>query len=241
MFVYKPSGIEGSKIAQDYKTLLNKNKVCLCGKLDIMAEGLLYLLFDNDCKKMQQNLHHDKIYRFKILWGIQTDTSDPLGIITNTNFNININQEFINSNMNSFVGSYNQKFHNFSAKTAFNSSGEKHSLWEWSKLNRLDEITIPQKLVHVKYINQLSTETKTTAQIKNQILSTLNLIKGNYRQNTIIQQWNHFNIDTTFHITEFETQVSTGFYIRQLIEDFAAQTGHIGLAYNINRIRIITD
>ena len=48
MFVYKPCGIEGSYIADSYKKQLNKKKVCLCGKLDIMAEGLLQLLFDED-------------------------------------------------------------------------------------------------------------------------------------------------------------------------------------------------
>ena len=83
MFVYKPCGIEGSYIADSYKKQLNKKKVCLCGKLDIMAEGLLQLLFDEDCKNMKYHLNHNKVYRFKILWGIQTDTSDYLGLICN--------------------------------------------------------------------------------------------------------------------------------------------------------------
>ena len=239
MFVYKPCGIEGSYIADLYKKQLNKNKVCLCGKLDIMAEGLLQLLFDEDCKNMKYHLNHNKVYRFKILWGIQTDTSDYLGLISNIK-NINhIDTNFINENMESFIGSYNQKFHNFSAKTAFNQNNEKHSLWEWSKLNRLNEITIPQKKVSVKYIKQLDTQKLTLKQIKTYIITNLNLVKGDYRQEMIKEQWINYNNDISHYITEFETEVSSGFYIRQLIEDFATKTGLIGLAYNINRIAIL--
>ena len=55
MFVYKPSGIEGTQIANFYKNKLNKKKVTLCGKLDRMAQGLLLLLVDDDCKNMNQH------------------------------------------------------------------------------------------------------------------------------------------------------------------------------------------
>ena len=239
MFVYKPCGIEGSEIADLYKKLLNKKKVCLCGKLDIMAEGLLQLLFDEDCKNMKHHLNHNKVYRFKILWGFQTDTSDPLGLITNYQLIDSIDNNFINKNMESFIGTYIQKFHNYSAKTAFNNKGEKHTLWEWSKLNRLHEITIPEKTVDVKYIKLIQTQQTTLSQIKKQIISTLKLIKGNYRQDIILQQWSDLTPDIPVFITEFEAHVSSGFYIRQLIEDFALKTGLIGLAYNINRIAIL--
>ena len=143
MFVYKPAGIEGTEICNYYKKVLKKKKGCLCGKLDIMAEGILQLLFDSECKNMSNNLNHNKIYRFKILWGIQTDTSDILGIIKKVKKIDNIDPIYINKNMKLFEGKYDQLFHNYSAKTAFNKDGEKHSLWEWSKLKRLDEIKYP--------------------------------------------------------------------------------------------------
>ena len=110
---------------------------------------------------------------------------------------------------------------------------------EWSKLNRLNEITIPQKKVSVKYIKQLETQKLTLKQIKNYIITNLNLVKGDYRQEMIKEQWINYNNDISHYITEFETEVSSGFYIRQLIEDFATKTGLIGLAYNINRIGIL--
>ena len=41
LIVDKPPGILGTKVAEDYKNKLGKNKVCICGKLDPMARGKL--------------------------------------------------------------------------------------------------------------------------------------------------------------------------------------------------------
>ena len=52
MLVYKPPGILGTNVANQYKEKLNKKKVCICGKLDPMAEGQLLLLFDHSSTGM---------------------------------------------------------------------------------------------------------------------------------------------------------------------------------------------
>mgnify|MGYP001201409336 CR=1 FL=1 len=239
MLVYKPAGIEGTQIADFYKKKLNKKKVTLCGKLDIMAQGLLLLLFDDDCKKMKQNLSHDKIYKFRILWGIQTDTDDPLGIIQNTYPINSIDNSFINNHLSSFIGTYQQKFHIYSAITASNSSGERHKLWKWAKLQRLEEINIPSKAVSVKYIKLLNTSNVSLQYVKNSILNKIENIKGDYRQETIKKQWLDFNKNNNFYITDFEAYVSTGFYIRQFVRDFSNKTGICGLAFSIDRTSII--
>tara|TARA_Y100000741_G_C18224035_1_gene547088 strand:- start:612 stop:1334 length:723 start_codon:yes stop_codon:yes gene_type:complete len=239
MLVYKPSGIEGTQIANFYKKKLNKSKVTLCGKLDIMAQGLLLLLFDDDCKKMNQHLSHDKIYKFQILWGIQTDTDDPLGIIQNTANIDSIDHNFIQNHLTQFIGTFNQNFHIYSAITATNKSGERHKLWKWAKLQRLHEITIPSKLVTVKYIKLLNTSKVSLQYIKSNIYNKLQHIKGDYRQDIIKLQWMNFNSNQNFYITDFEAHVSTGFYIRQLIRDLSTKTKLIGLAFSIDRTSII--
>ena len=105
-FVYKPKGILGTKIAEDYKNKLGKNKVCICGKLDPMAQGKLLLLFDEECKKMDENLEHKKTYQFKIAWGFQTDTDDTLGLITEEkNINENKIKKLVN-NMEKYIEKY---------------------------------------------------------------------------------------------------------------------------------------
>lgn len=236
--VYKPKGVLGTEIAYNYKIKNNKKKVCICGKLDPMAQGQLLLLYDDNCKNMNNHLIHDKTYRFQVLWGIKTDSDDVLGLITHTNIEQKYNKNYIDSKLNYFIGKSVQSFHNFSAIHVSNKNGEKYPLWEWSNLNRLNEIEVPQKNVNVRYIKQLYTYKKNFKIIKKEILENIKNIKGNFRQDIIKEQWNNINYETDFYITEFEAYVSTGYYIRQFINDFVKKTNLYGLAYDINRIKI---
>ena len=223
-FVYKPKGILGTKIAEDYKNKLGKNKVCICGKLDPMAQGKLLLLFDDECKKMDENLEHKKTYQFKIAWGFQTDTDDTLGLITEEkNINENMIKKLLN-NMKKYIekyeGCYNQYFHKYSARTVHNKNGEKHSLWKWTNLGRLDEIEIPYKKVSVDYIKYYHTENKNIEVFKKEIMENMK-----YKKKEV---W----------ISIFEANVSSGFYIRQLIHILGKDTKLLGIAYDINRTYI---
>ena len=49
----------GTTIAEYYKNKLGYSRKLL-------------LLFDEECKKMDENLNHEKTYQFKIAWGFQT-------------------------------------------------------------------------------------------------------------------------------------------------------------------------
>ena len=247
-FVYKPPGILGTKIANNYKEKYNKNKVCICGKLDPMAEGELLLLYNENCKNMNKYLSHNKTYQFTVLWGFKTSSDDTLGIINNTKLitDTNIDYNYIESELQDFIGTYNQQFHKYSAKPVHNNCGEKHSLWNWTNLNRLDEIVIPSKTVNVDYIKQLKTEKKNFNQLKQNIISILEKIdttNNTFCKNNAIYNWNTFNYEDLYntsdvYITTFEAHVSTGYYIRQFISDFGEKTGLLGTALNINRIKI---
>ena len=152
-----------------------KKKVCICGKLDPMAEGDLLLLFDDECKLMNQHLHYNKTYVFSILWGFKTTSDDTLGFIIDMKKtkSEHIKYEYIKHLLNDFTGTYKQYFHKYSAKPVFNKNGEKHSLWHWSNLNRLNEIDIPEKQVNVDYIHHLYTEKKNFSVIQSEIIEYL--------------------------------------------------------------------
>ena len=246
--VYKPPGILGTHIANEYKIKLKKNKVCICGKLDPMAEGELLLLYDENCKNMNNYLNNNKIYQFTVLWGFKTTIDDTLGLITHTKqiTKNELDYDFIESQLENFIGKYNQKFHKYSAKTVYNKFGERHSLWEWTNLNRLDEVNIPDKLVNVNYIKQIKTEKKNFDNLKKNIVEVLHKIdntNNTFCKNQAIDNWNNFNLHNTnnVYITTFEAHVSTGYYIRQFINEFGIKTGLLGTSININRIKICID
>jgi len=238
LIVNKPFGAEGTQIANTYKKLYNKKKVVICGKLDPMASGELLLLFDNECKMMNDYLDKYKVYKWKIVWGISTDTSDPLGLITDT-IDITIDEDKIIEELQQFVSNQSQQtFHKYSAIHLTNKAGERKPLWRWTKENRLEEIIIPKKAVDVKYIKLLNTKVIEDIELKKYILSNLEKISGDFRQEEIKEMWKKFK-KKNIYISEFEGHVSSGYYIRQFVEDFGKHLGYLGMALDITRIKIV--
>jgi tRNA pseudouridine(55) synthase len=238
LIVNKPFGVEGTKIANEYKKLYNKKKVVICGKLDPMASGELLLLFDEECKMMNNYLDKYKIYKWKIVWGVRTDTSDSLGLITDV-IDIDIDEDKITKELKKFVScECHQTFHKYSAIHLTNKEGERMALWRWTKEDRLNEIVIPEKKVDVKYIKLLNTKVIEDIELKKYILSNLDKVSGDFRQEEIKKMWKNFKKDKIY-ISEFEGHVSSGYYIRQFVEDFGKQLGYLGIALDITRTEII--
>ena len=111
-------------------------------------------------------------------------------------------------------------------------------LWKWSKDNRLDEIIIPKKSVNVKYIKLLNTQKINLNSIKSNIIDTIAKVTGDFRQTEIIKQWEEY-LDKECYISKFEADVSSGFYIRELVKQLGISTNYLGITLNINRIKII--
>jgi len=236
--IHKPIGVDGTLCVSTYLKNLGKKKFVICGKLDPMAKGVLLVLFDDDCKLMNSYLLKDKIYEWYIIWGISTDTTDTLGCITNV-IDIDFDEKLIQKELCKFIGTYKQNFHKYSAINLISKiTGERKPLWKWAKENRLDEIDIPNKEVIVKYIELLYSKQISFNDIKKSMLYNLNKITGDFRQDIIKKQWLSFS-KNKLYISKFKAYVSTGYYIRQFVEDFGTHLGYLGIALDINRTEIV--
>ena len=102
----------------------------------------------------------------------------------------------------------------------------------------MEEIIIPKKAVDVKYIKLLNTKVIEDIELKKYILSNLEKISGDFRQEEIKEMWKKFK-KKNIYISEFEGHVSSGYYIRQFVEDFGKQLGYLGIALDITRTEII--
>ena len=160
-----------------------------------------------------------------------------MGLIQN-DININFDENYLLEIINTFIGDYLQNFHHYSSIQVKNSSLEKNPLWKWSKENRLDEIVIPNKLVNVKYIKLLNTRKINLNSIKPNIINTIKKVRGDFRQMEIISQWEKYP-NKEYYVSKFEADVSSGFYIRELVKQLGISTNYLGLTLNINRIKII--
>jgi len=248
----KPVGLTPN----DFKyKLIRENKLseksCCCGRLDPQARGEELFLENEELKDFDKYTYNtDKDYEAEIILGISTDTDDIMGIFDNkpnfpsteiekNNLLSKITNEFNNFNINR---QFNQKFHPYSS-FMLRKNGVRKPLWEWKKLNKLEDIDIPSKNIYLYFINILELKTYKYSDILHEFVKRINLIdkKHKFRQEEIIEQWHNLEnlkiIDNIYSI-KFCIKASSGFYVRQLCLDLKKKIEHPLMIFDINRTKI---
>ena len=182
----------------------------------------------------------DKIYEFKILFGFKTDTYDILGLIEKMNFN-DIDISKVIEYTQRLEGTHTQYFPPFSSICVANKNGLRKPLWWWSKNNLLNEIEIPSKIIEIYEMKFLNHKTQSFDTIFPIIKERISKLKGEFRQKEILELWNKYykeNKDKKFTILKFRSKVSSGTYIRSIIQKIAKQFDTSAIAYDINRKKI---
>lgn len=208
------------------------------GRLDPMAEGLLIILLGEECKKKDVYLHLNKTYEIQILFGFETDTSDLLGIV-NKSKELYDDTEILLNNfrkiLQSFVGTFIQKYPAFSSKTI---NGKQ--LFQLSKDGLLpDQLPDHQiTITKLEYIECLNIEKNI---LQKEILRRINLVSGDFRQKEIIDCWvtSFVNSDQKeYMIVSCVAICSSGTYIRQLVKDISEKIGIPLVTYSIKRTKV---
>jgi tRNA pseudouridine(55) synthase len=229
LYEFKQPGETMNKFVERVKEKHNIKKLGYTARLDPMARGIVPFVVDNECIKINEKLGTNKIYQVKIIFGIQTDTDDPLGLITNqtdkpiekTKDIIEVIIKYLNSiNKTSF----NQKYHYFSTK-----------MLNHRRQKIKDAVDNHNVSLH-NYL--ILNEGNFNYDIwKNKIIKQINLIDKtkNFRQAETIKQWNNLDMKELFYV-KLKLTVSSGFFIRQLIKDISEYINIPLMCYNINRI-----
>lgn len=245
LIVYKPEGWTPNQLIDYIKSTYlqyKDSKISFAGRLDPMARGLTILLIDDECKKQDTYIAKKKTYQSKLLLGVNTDTSDVLGIPTIIHQNGNLDNIEIETTIKSFIGKQNQDFPNYSAKyVKSKETGERKPLWKWTKENQLDKIEIPSKMIEIEDITIINTNYINSMELLEIIETKINkLMGGDFRQNEILEKWRQLLINNNqiWTIVELESLVSSGTYIRSLSHDIGSLLQIGGIALDINRTKI---
>ncbi|MCI0600604.1 MAG: tRNA pseudouridine(55) synthase TruB [Beijerinckiaceae bacterium] len=75
----KPAGMTSTHAVSQLKRLFNAKKAGHAGTLDPLATGVLPVAFGEATKTVPFVQAGDKVYRFTVRWGIETDTNDSDG------------------------------------------------------------------------------------------------------------------------------------------------------------------
>ena len=211
-------------------------KMTYLGRLDPLAEGLL-LVLAGDTKAKDSYLDMDKTYEFEVLWGFETDSYDLLGKVLN---GLGEMPKKVEERMPKLLAEIQKKkiqnYPPYSSKTV-----EGKPLFLWAREKKIEEIEIPVRGIKIFSIEHIDTRLINKQNLLKEIISKIELVKGDFRQSEILNDWKEVlknSKEEDFLISNFRTDVSTGTYIRGLVHEMGKFFGVGAVTFWIKRTRI---
>lgn len=236
--VWQPKGFSTHIITKNIAKKYNV-KTAHTGTLDPMAEGVVVVLLGPERLNKKEFAKWKKEYVFEIVFGISTDTLDGLGLVEDFSFDHKpIVEDTLTSVLQSFAGSYKQKYPKYSAKKVLG----KPLHW-YSREEKLDSVNIPTKKGEIFEIELLSFGEITPGKMVKNLVGRINKVTGDLRQQEIIGGWKNFleqeTIDrkTPLKTAKIRVLMSKGLYIRGLARDISKKLEVPGFVYTLVRTK----
>lgn len=269
--IYKPLGLTPVQLIQKLRGDRKEyqgTKIGFAGRLDPLAHGVMLLMIDEETKKRDRYLDLPKTYEFEVLFGISTDTYDALGLIASYSSsehsesksnnlamkqynNLSINSISLEKKIKQFIkskhGKHTQVYPPFSSREV---NGK--PLYQWARENRLEEIQVPSKEIEVYNFDFLNLLEIPADEIHKRIISNINSVDGDFRQEKILKTWNNFfslspstslrvNMESksdNFYVAKLKINCSSGTYVRSLANDLGKTIGTGAIALDIFRTKV---
>ena len=189
--IYKPVGIsplDAIKTLKEKYPELKDEKMTYAGRLDPLAEGVLLILAGNAVYEKEKYLKLDKEYEAEILFGFNTDTYDILGLSKNNRQSTTISRTVIDTMIGKIKGEISLPLPPYSS---YKIKGK--PLFEWAREGRLNEIEIPIRRTKINSAELLSLNKISAPKLWAMIEQKINLVKGDFRKEEILKQWQEKN------------------------------------------------
>ncbi len=223
-----------TRFKKDNPEYINES-MTYAGRLDPMAEGLLIVLSGDEIKDKGKYQDLPKTYEFEVLWGVETDTLDLLGLVVKSE-KLKVERKKIEEYLKNSVGKFEQKYPAYSSKPV---SGK--SLFQWAREGRIGEVDIPSHEVLVFEINFLERRNISGSELLKDVEEKISKVSGDFRQKEILNEWRKVlneNLNIEFTIDKIEAKVSSGFYVRQFVNDLAKTFGTTATTFHIKRTKV---
>jgi len=227
---WKPIGTSSSIIAKRVAEKLNC-KTSHTGTLDPLAEGVIVVIAGESSANKEKYISEFKTYEFSLIFGFSTDTHDALGIIEKVNSEeIFLIEEQVKEKLSTFIGSYKQKYPEFSSKKVLGKS-----LWEYKRLG----LSVPEVFIEgtIKEIDVLAFSEISSINVLNHIKSQINLIKGNFRQEEILKKYSETSFPEKFYEMKVRVCMSRGLYVRGLARDLSEKLNSNCIILDLVRVK----
>ena len=212
------------------------------GRLDPMASGTLLILIGDECKRQSEYHGLDKAYSFTILFGVGSDTYDPLGRLTAA-VPRHITAAELTTTLTQFRGAISLPYPPFSAKTV-----QGKPLHTWTLEKRLQEIEVPErhstvyrltlKKVYMRTGAELATSAAHKIQTVTPVTDSRKALGADFRRADVLKDWQELSerySDTKFALADLYCVASSGTYMRSLSHHIGATLDIPALAWSIHR------
>lgn len=105
--IYKEKGFTSHDVVAKLRGILKQKKIGHTGTLDPDAEGVLPVCLGRGTKLCDMLTDKDKVYEAELLLGIDTDTQDISGTVSDKR-EVNVSEEQVFDAVMSFIGTYEQ-------------------------------------------------------------------------------------------------------------------------------------
>lgn len=206
-------------------------RVTFAGRLDPMASGLvIYLIGDKRFEK-QKFIDLPKSYQFEIIFGVETDTGDALGIITKTNESqLEIKETLLRDALVFIQGVGTQIYPAYSSKHI-----DGKPLFEYAREGR--DVPNVERQVEISSLSLEKIMKVKKDDFLKEIKEQIHNVQGDFRQGTILDNWQkaYHSLPTYLIKATCGAKVSSGTYIRVIAGDVARELGTYAIAHNIYR------
>lgn len=203
------------------------------GRLDPLAQGVCIMLSGPDRHRKQEFLDLDKEYIVEMVFGISTDTLDPLGIITRQSNQSMVTEQNILAALPDFMPSYFQQPPRFSSIPIDGQPSFSHAKKKTGKAP-------DARLVQIPSIEFLGLRQISLADLAHDSLRRTKSVQGEFRQPEIKASWRKVTANSSPELSVCKLRVTcgSGTYMRSLARDLGMKLDTPALAMRITRTRV---
>ncbi len=233
---YKPVGLtplEAIEKLKNEQPELQETPITYAGRLDPLAEGVLILLKGEAIKEKEKYLGLDKEYIAIILFGVETDSLDVLGIPKLTGNNLDISKA--DSIVAGMVGEVELPLPAYSSPPV-----QGKPLFQWAQEGRLGEIEIPKRKMQIASAEVLETKEITASELLKEVLEKIDLVHGDFRQEQIKEAWQQAlgSSNEKFVTLKVVINCASGTYVRSVAAEIGRRLGTSATLLHLNRTRV---
>ncbi len=211
-------------------------KMTYLGRLDPLAEGVLLVATGEDVKRKEEFLGLDKEYDFISIFGFATDTYDILGKIVRVEKLKEFSEYDISKVASIYEGEREQKYPLYSSKMIARRTSP-HSALQSDPLLEAGE----GKTINIHKIKFHKLDVLSSKELFGRLLMDISKVQGDFRQNEILILWKELLSKypkAQIFLGHFSAHVSSGTYIRSLVNDMGNTLGFGATTLSIKRTRI---